>query len=64
MSVSSGRNVYSQQTAKGGSAYSRDSLFLIDRLELDGVVGVLTSACGAAAVEVFLDVVPTETTYL
>jgi len=40
------------------------ALLLVDGLELDSVVRVLSPACGASAVQVFLDVVPTETTDL
>jgi len=39
-------------------------LFLIDGLELNSVICVLSPARGTPAVEVFLDVMPTETTDL
>lgn len=39
-------------------------VFLVDWLELNGFVCVLSSACGASTVEVFLDVMPTEATNL
>ena len=40
------------------------ALFLVDGLELDGVICVLSPACGASTVQVFFDVMPTETTDL
>jgi len=39
-------------------------LLLVDGLELNSIVCVLSPACGASTVEVFFDVVPTETTDL
>jgi hypothetical protein len=39
-------------------------LLLIDGLELNGVICIFSPACGASTVEVFLDVMPTETTDL
>ena len=40
------------------------ALLLIDGLELNGIVCVLSPACGASTVEVLFDVMPTETTDL
>jgi len=42
----------------------KHALLLVDGLELDSIVCVLSSACGTSTVEVFLDVMPTETTDL
>jgi len=39
-------------------------LLLVDGLELNSVVRVLSPACGASTVEVFFDVMPTEATDL
>jgi len=39
-------------------------LLLVDGLELDSIVCVLSPACGASTVQVFFDVMPTETTDL
>ena len=41
-----------------------DALLLVDGLELDSVVCVLSPACGTSAIEVFFDMMPTETTDL
>lgn len=40
------------------------SLFLVNRFELNCLIGILSSAGGTSTVEVFLDVVPAETTDL
>lgn len=40
------------------------ALLLVDGLELDSVICILSPTCGASTVEVFLDVMPTETTDL
>jgi hypothetical protein len=40
------------------------ALLLINGLELNSIVCVFSPACGASTVEVFLDVMPTETTDL
>lgn len=40
------------------------ALLLIDGLELDSVVRVLSPACGTSTIQVFFDVMPTETTDL
>jgi hypothetical protein len=42
----------------------RNALFFRNRLELDGVVGILTATCGASTIEVLLDMMPTESTDL
>jgi len=41
-----------------------DVLLLVDGFELNSVICVLSPARGASAVEIFLDVMPTETTDL
>ena len=41
-----------------------DVLLLVDRLELNSVVCVLSPACRTSAVEVFFDMMPTETANL
>lgn len=43
---------------------ARHSLLLVDRLELNSFIAVLSTTSGATAVEVLLDMVPAKPTYL